>query len=323
MGRIDRSNCQDATMERRHIRAMLRHIDEYELVKSKSHPKFKTATSFYEARGLCKQNFLKYYRRFINHDRVIEALIPHKTGRKFKNAIDYAPDIVEKIKEIRSKGYNKYDISMLMKKLNNVEIPPTSVYRLMKKLGINRLNPVIKEEKRRIIKMSAGELGHIDIHYVTKGTVKELGNKKLYLLGIIDSYSRICWLEVTDSIKAINVMFVAMESLMRLKERYGIEFKEIMSDNGQEFASKNNPEHPFEKLLNFYEIKHRYTKPFTPKTNGKIERFWRTIEEELLAGEQFESLDEFKHYIMGYNIYYNENRIHQGINNKIPVQLMA
>jgi len=237
--------------------------------------------------------------------------------------LQYNPEIIEKIQEIRSKGYNKFDISRLMKKLDNVEIAPSAVYRLMKKLGINRLNPVIKVEKRRIIKMSAGEMGHIDIHYVSRGTVTEMGNKKLYIIGIIDDYSRICWLEVIDSIKAMNVMFASLEVLMRLKDRYNIQFKEMMSDNGSEFSSKNNEEHPFEKMLKFYDIKHRYTKPCSPQTNGKIERFWKTIEDELLSGEVFETLEEFKHYIRGYAVYYNEHRIHQGINNKMPLEMIA
>jgi transposase InsO family protein len=323
MGWGERSASQYKAIEGRHIQGLLKHIEEYELVKQKRHEVFVKAQEFYDAKGICKQNFLKYYRRYMLANRDISALIPHKSGRKFKDVIKYEPEIIEKIQEIRSKGYNRFDISRLMKKLDDVEIAPTAVYRLMRKLGINRLNPVIKEEKRRIIKMSTGELGHIDIHYISKGTVKETGNKKLYLLGIIDDYSRVCWLEVIDSIKSINVMFASLEVLIRLKDRYNIEFKEMMSDNGSEFASKNNPEHPFEKMLSFYGIKHHYTKPCSPQTNGKIERFWKTIEDELLSGETFETLEEFKHYIRGYAVYYNEHRIHQGINNKMPVEMVA
>lgn len=86
-----------------------------------------------------------------------------------------------------------------------------------------------------------------------------------------------------------------------------------MSDNGAEFSSKNNIDgHPVEKMLKFLNIKHRYT-------NGKIERFWRTIEDELLIGETCETLAEFKHYIQGYCVFYNEHRIHQGIGLKTPV----
>jgi transposase InsO family protein len=323
MGWTDRSASQYKAIEGRHIQGLLRHIEEYELVKQKKHQLYGKAEEFYEGKGICKQNFLKYYRRYLLANRDISALIPHKSGRKFKDVLQYEPEVIEKIKEIRSKGYNRFDISRLMKKLDGVEIAPTAVYRLMKKLGLNRLNPILKEEKRRIIKMSAGELGHIDIHYISKGTVKETGTKKLYIIGIIDDYSRVCWLEVIDSIKSMNVMFASLELLMRLKDRYNIQFKEMMSDNGSEFASKNNDEHPFEKMLKFYDIKHRYTKPCSPQTNGKIERFWKTIEDELLSGEVFETLEEFKHYIRGYAVYYNEHRIHQGINNKMPAEMIA
>ncbi len=323
MGRIDRAKGQDSTLVRRHIQMMLRHIEEYEAVKAGTHTKHRTAQEFYDEKGICKQNFLKYYRRFAIANRNITALLPHKSGRKFKDVLQYEPEVIEKIKEIRSKGYNRFDISRLMKKLNAIEIAPTAVYRLMRKLGINRLNPVLKEAKRKIIKMSAGELGHIDVHYVSKGTVKETGSKKLYIVGIIDDYSRLCWLEVVDSIQATSVMFAGLESLMRLKDRYGISFKEMLSDNGKEFSGKNNNNHPFEKMLTFYGIKHRYTKPFSPQTNGKIERFWKTLEDELLSGEVFETLDEFKHYIRGYTIYYNEHRNHQGINHKIPKEMVV
>lgn len=323
MGRIDKRGCQDRVMERRHIELMLRNIDEYESVKRGNHQKYEYAKDFYIARGLCKQNFLKYYRRYINAGREIKSLIPHKTGRKFKTILEEKPEILEKIKDIRSKGFNRYDISERLKERHNIDISSSGIYRLLVKLKLNKLNPKIKEEVRRIIKVSCGELGHIDIHYVAKDTVKELGNKKLYILGIIDSYSRVCWLDVITNIKALNVSMSMLDMLTLMRSRYGIEFKEMMSDNGSEFASRNNKEnHPVERLMSLLEIKHRYTKPATPKTNGKIERFWRTLEDELLSGESFDTLDEFKHYIKGYCLYYNEHRSHQGIGLKKPLELV-
>lgn len=171
--------------------------------------------------------------------------------------------------------------------------------------------------------MATGELGHIDIHYIKKGTVKELGNKKLYLLGVIDSYSRLCWLAPLTSIKSLDVSLSTLDILTLLRARYDIEFKEMLSDNGSEFSSRNNIEnHPFEKTLQFLNIKHRYTKPCCPQTNGKIERFWKTLEDELLSGETFETMEEFEHYIRGYCVYYNEHRMHQGIQLKIPVEML-
>jgi transposase InsO family protein len=323
MGRIDKSKGQDATMERRHIRQMLRHIDEYEQVKRKEHPDYRYAQEFYEAKGLQRQNFLKYYRRYLNGNREESALIPHKSGRKFKDFAEYRPELKEQIKMLRSKGYNRHDIAEYLKG-EDIDLSASSVYRLMKKLGINRLNNRIKEETRRIIKMNAGELGHVDIHYVAKGTVKELGTKKVYVLGVIDAYSRVCWLEVLTTIKSLDVAFATMDILGMIKSRYGIRFEEMLSDNGGEFSSRKNVEnHPFEKMLGYLEIKHRYTRPCRPQTNGKIERFWRTLEDELLDGETFETLEEFKDYVTGYCIYYNEQRSHQGINLKKPAEMTA
>ena len=60
MGRIDRSEGQDSVMKRRHINAMFHNIEEYELVKNKKHNLFITLEDFYRAKGLCRQNFLKY-----------------------------------------------------------------------------------------------------------------------------------------------------------------------------------------------------------------------------------------------------------------------
>ncbi len=83
--------------------------------------------------------------------------------------------------------------------------------------------------------MSVGELGHVDIHYVTKYTIEEFKNKRFYLLGVMDDYWRICWLEVIDWIKSIDVAFANMVILIRLKERYDIFFEDMMRDNGSEF----------------------------------------------------------------------------------------
>lgn len=323
MGRIERSGGQDATMARRHLHQMLRHINEYEEVKQKHHPDYHTAQAFYEARGLLRQNFLKYYRRYLNANREIAALIPHKTGRKFKDCLSYTPEVLEKITGLRTTGYNRYDIADLVKERHDITLSASAVYRLLRKLGLNKLNPQMTMEKQRIIKASSGELGHIDIHYVAKGTVSALGNTKLYLLGIIDAYSRVCWLEPMTSIKALDVAFTSLDMLMLFKNRYGIEFKEMLTDNGSEFSARKNPvHHPFEKMLSFLNIKHRYTQPCRPQTNGKIERFWRTLENELLDGETFDTLESFKHHIKGYCLYYNEHRKHQGIQLKTPAQMV-
>jgi hypothetical protein len=106
-------------------------------------------------------------------------------------------------------------------------------------MGISKINRRIKEEVVKIVKKKVGELGHIDLHYLPKDIIKG-EQSRLYLLGIIDDYSRVCWLDIVKSTKSLDVMFASMEILGILRNRYDIEFKEMLSDNGSEFASKNN-----------------------------------------------------------------------------------
>ena len=85
-----------------------------------------------------------------------------------------------------------------------------------------------------------------------------------------------------------------------------------------QILGKNKDTNPFERMLKEMEIKHIYTRPYRPQTNGKIERFWRTIEDELIEGTTFETKEEFKKELEEYLIYYNEYRAHQGNDGKTP-----
>ena len=65
-------------------------------------------------------------------------------------------------------------------------------------------------------------------------------------------------------------------------------------------------------------IKHRHTRPYRPQTNGKAERFWRTLYDDLIEGTYFESIEHFKQELLDYIIYYNQLRPHQALNGKNP-----
>ena len=69
-------------------------------------------------------------------------------------------------------------------------------------------------------------------------------------------------------------------------------------------------------------ITHRYARPYRPQTNGKVERFWRTLHEDLLEGTTFESVAELKEELMQYLLYYNTERPHQGLGGKTPLQAL-
>ena len=69
-------------------------------------------------------------------------------------------------------------------------------------------------------------------------------------------------------------------------------------------------------------VTHRYIQPYRPQTNGKIERFWRTLEEDLIIDTDFDTVEELKEELLQYMYYYNHERPHQGLNGKTPVQML-
>ena len=135
--------------------------------------------------------------------------MPQIRGRKVKDILTFDDKIVSKIKDLRSVAYNRYDISEKIKQDDDIEINPTKIYRLLVKLGLNRLNSRAKEEKKKIIKEFAGEMGHIDCHYLPQDIVKGMNKQKLYLVGLVDDYSRLCWVEVVKppKITGYNVCY--------------------------------------------------------------------------------------------------------------------
>lgn len=315
-----RINSQDETIKRNYIQKYRFLISEYELVKAKEHPRFRFVKDFYEATDTDRRSFLKYYNRFKQYGRESD-LLPRKRGPKWKTRRPI-PYIENKVKELRLKGLSRYEIvSVLKPQLKRFTPSASGVYNIIKRHGLNRLTGTMQKNKRQIIKEKAGELGHIDCHYLSKSIIQGV-SKTRYLVCIVDSCTRIAWAELVEDIKSLTVMFAALKSLNILADHYDIRFKEVLTDNGPEFGpkqSKKKAEHPFERMLMELGIKHRYTRPYRPQTNGKVERFWRTLEDDLLRETTFDTLEELREELLQYLYYYNHERPHQSLKGLSPV----
>ncbi|MBW4891964.1 DDE-type integrase/transposase/recombinase, partial [Mucilaginibacter sp. HMF5004] len=298
-------------------------IADYELVKSGQHPKYRFANEFYEANRTDRRSFLKYYNRYKQSGNP-EDLLPGKRGPKYQTRRPCADD-EQQVLALRRRGCNKFEIADRIKqKQGNFKPSPSGVYNILKRYQQNRLTAADKEEKRKIIKERMGQLGHIDCHHLSK-TVIRGQHRKLYLLCVLDDYSRLAWAEVMDDITALTTMFTALRCMQALKREFGIQFEEIIADNGPEFGtsvSLNKKNHPFERMLVETGIKRRYMKPYRPQTNGKVERFWRTLKEDLIEKTDFDSFEELEDELLKYLVYYNWERPHQGINGKKPIDMV-
>jgi len=314
-----RDNRKDTTIWRNYVEKYRFLIKEYEQVKRKEHPVYRFAKDFYKAHDTCGKSFLKYYNRYKQNGNY-QDLVPQKRGPKYRTRRP-VKFIENKVIELRRKGNSKLEIVNILKpSLHKFTPSPSGVYNICKRYGLNRLTVKMKQNKRKIIKERMGQLGHIDCHHLSKSVIRGQ-SRKLYLVCVVDDYTRLAWAEVVEDITSLTVMFAALKCMNILHDQYQIKFEEVITDNGPEFGPKESKQkygHPFERMLLELGIKHRYCKPYRPQTNGKVERFWRTLQEDLIKETDLDSLEELKDELIQYLYYYNHQRPHQAIDGKTP-----
>lgn len=303
----------DQTLVRNYSKQIVKIIKEYELVKQGKHGGIRFVSDLFKIHHIPKQNFFKLYHRY--QQLGFAGLTPQKRGRKF-GTIQTIPMVRNKITELRSQGFGRYEIyDMLLPQYGRYTPSPSTIYRILKANNLNRLTIHHTAAKRKIIKQTAGEMAHIDAHQLKRGSVEGI-NKVLYIIGVIDDYSRVCAVDVVENIQSLTVGLSVLKLLTLLKQNYGIHVQEILSDNGSEFKGA------FDVILHELHIKHRRTRPYRPQTNGKIERFWKTLEEEVLRETVFKDRQTLEESLFNYMLYYNHVRHHQGIATK-PIQLLS
>lgn len=310
-------------IEKRYIEKFAYIVTDYEAIKKRQHPIYTKCSELFEVHRMDRRVFNKYYHRYLESGRDLNAFLPRKRGPRFLSS-SRSPEIEKRMTELRSQGQNRYFISNELKLLtNNKGLSPSSVYRALQKRGLNRLKPKMKQERRSYVKERAGQLGHLDCHYLSDKVISG-ETKKRYLVALMDDATRIVYAEVVDDITALTVMFATMRLINVFLSQYDIKFEAIMTDNGSEFGrrnSKSKEDHPFERMLMEFDIRHCYTPPYKPQVNGKIERFWKTIYDDMIDAD-YDSIAEFRDKLIQYCCYYNHERLHQGLNHKTPFQTL-
>lgn len=95
----------------------------------------------------------------------------------------------------------------------------------------------------------------------------------------------------------------------------GISVERVLTDNGSPYVSR-----AFRRVLRLLAIKHTRTRPYRPQTNGKVERWIRTVLSECLYHEVFRSAQERCRALARFVVWYNEERPHLGIGGRTPRQ---
>lgn len=290
---------------------------EYERTKRKepSRP-FKFIKDLCRAHHISTKELRRYYRKWLEGGRTPNALLPRKRGAKPSSR--RTPKDVERniIKAYRRFGSNRYELVLLFKPYYLDKTPsPATMDRIKARYPLNEHEKAII---KRYEKQTPGELAHIDMTKLPKSVRCAFKVKELYMAALCDDCTRLTYAEVLTNKRASTLTFFLARSLAWFKQIYGFEFEAVMSDNGPEFRGKLEKEHPFETMCQELGIRHIYTQPYRPQTNGKIEAFWRIVKNEFCGPNTFESQQDLVLNLGNYIFEYNHLRRHGGLQYETP-----
>jgi transposase InsO family protein len=232
-------------------------------------------------------------------------------------------DVVGKILYLRKNyHFGPGKISMYLKRYHDVEVSQSGVWRILKRLDLNRL-PASQRYKRldkrwqRYEKQLPGHQIQIDVKFVEplKTTARPAVGRhtKYYQFTAIDDCTRLRVLRIyprCDQKTAIQFVDYVLE-------RLPFPVQVIQTDNGAEFQSAFHY-HVLDKGIG-----HRYIKPRTPRLNGKVERSHRIDAEEfyaLLDGVVIDDAKVFNNKLREWEDYYNYHRPHGGLGGQTPYE---
>jgi len=179
---------------------------------------------------------------------------------------------------------------------------PSSVYRVLRAAGLSsRFNALAPTGKGRgyIQPEACHKEWHIDISHINVcGTF-------MFLIAIIDGYSRyIVHHDLRGSMEEKDVELVVEEA----HERYPDEHPRLISDRGGQFIAKD-----FKEYLRNIGLKQVFISAGYPQSNGKLERFFRSIKTECIRSKALLSIPDARIQIDQYIWYYNHKRLHSAI----------
>jgi transposase InsO family protein len=205
----------------------------------------------------------------------------------------------------------------------NPKISRSSVYRVLVKENINVVPPQKKEKAKKFKEYEPGYL-HIDVTYLPK-----FNKQSYYLFVAIDRCTRAMIYWIYENKTADNT-----EDFMdKCFDFFPFYISHILTDNGLEFTNRllvskkgnkcTKPSKMDVKCLE-NEIEHRLTAPFTPKTNGMVERVNGTIKNNTILKNQYKNPNEMNqdlaNFLSFYNLYRRHGSLRKELNVKTPCQ---
>lgn len=201
-------------------------------------------------------------------------------------------------------GYRR--LTFMMLDAGQVAASPSSVYRVLKAAGVLERHNVQPSKKGTgfVQPLRPHEHWHVDVSYLN------LGGTFYYLCSLLDGCSRfiVHW-EIRETMKEGEVQTI----IQRAREAHPGVTPRIISDNGPQFIAKD-----FKEFIRLCGMTHVRTSPYYPQSNGKIERFHRTLKGDCIRTETPLTREDAQRVVARYVTYYNEVRLHSAIGYVAP-----
>ena len=192
-----------------------------------------------------------------------------------------------------------------------VAASPATVYRVLKQAGLIGRRQVSPSRKGTGFQqpLRPHQHWHIDVSYIN------ISGTFYYLCTILDGCSRyvVHW-EIRESMTAQDVEIIVQRGLERLPDVH----PRIISDNGPQFIAKE-----FKQFIRISGMTHVRTSPYYPQSNGKLERYHRSIKSECIRPTTPLSLEDARSQVATYVAHYNNTRLHGAIGYVTPADRLA
>jgi transposase InsO family protein len=216
-----------------------------------------------------------------------------------------------------------------------VGVSPATVSRVLKRAGLSRLKDIEPAAPvRRYERAHPGELIHLDIktlgrfnavgHRITGDRTRQSSRRGNgwgagweHVHVCIDDASRIAFTDIMPDQTAISAV-AFLKAAIAYYASLGVTVARVMTDNGPCYTSK-----AFRAACRELGLKHVRTRPYTPKTNGKAERFIQTALREWAYARAYETSDRRAKDLPAWTHMYNWHRPHGSLNSKPPISRLV
>jgi transposase InsO family protein len=231
-------------------------------------------------------------------------------------------EVVARIEELRRLRWTSTRIAA------ELGLATSTVCAVLARLGLNRLSRLEPPEPpNRYCRRHPGELIHIDIKKLGKFSrpghrVKPRGPGRTWRAGweychvAIDDTSRLAYVEILEDETAQSCIAFLGRAIAWFADQ-GIVVQRIMTDNGSGYRS-----HAHAKAVGALGIKHLRTRPYRPRTNGKAERFIKTLQAEWAYAASYSDHWHRRRVLAPWVEYYNCRRPHSALGHKPPISVL-